>query len=156
MIIICPSCGKKFELDENLIPDKGRLLKCGSCDQTWFYNKNVESSVKPPTEENILKTEIKKKDLEIEDIKNNEIYKSNRNLPDNKRTQLIKYKSNSNFTIVKFLSYILVSLITFVALIVILDTFKNPLSVFFPNLELILYNLFETLRDLTLFAKDLK
>ena len=156
MIIICPSCGKKFELDENLIPDKGRLLKCGSCDQTWFYNKNVESSVKPPTEENILKTEIKKKDLEIEDIKNNEIYKSNRNLPDNKRTQLIKYKSNSNFTIGKFLSYILVSLITFVALIVILDTFKNPLSVFFPNLELILYNLFETLRDLTLFAKDLK
>ena len=156
MIIICPSCEKKFELDENLIPDKGRLLKCGSCDQTWFYNKNVESSVKPPTEENILKTEIKKKDLEIEDIKNNEIYKSNRNLPDNKRTQLIKYKSNSNFTIGKFLSYILVSLITFVALIVILDTFKNPLSVFFPNLELILYNLFETLRDLTLFAKDLK
>ena len=131
-------------------------MKCGSCDQTWFYNKNVESSVKPPTEENILKTEIKKKDLEIEDIKNNEIYKSNRNLPDNKRTQLIKYKSNSNFTIGKFLSYILVSLITFVALIVILDTFKNPLSVFFPNLELILYNLFETLRDLTLFAKDLR
>ena len=156
MIIICPSCEKKFELDENLIPDKGRLLKCGSCDQTWFYNKNVESSVKPPTEENILKTEIKKKDLEIEDIKNNEIYKSNRNLPDNKRTQLIKYKSNSNFTIGKFLSYILVSLITFVALIVVLDTFKNPLSVFFPNLELILYNLFETLRDLTLFAKDLR
>jgi len=156
MIIICPSCEKKFELDENLIPDKGRLLKCGSCDQTWFYNKNVESSVKPPTEENILKTEIKKKGLEIEDIKNNEIYKSNRNLPDNKRTQLIKYKSNSNFTIGKFLSYILVSLITFVALIIILDTFKNPLSVFFPNLELILYNLFETLRDLTLFAKDLR
>ena len=156
MIIICPSCGKKFELDENLIPDKGRLLKCGSCDQTWFYNKNVESSVKPPTEENILKTEIKKKDLEIEDIKNKKIYKSNRNLPDNKRTQLIKYKSNSNFTIGKFLSYILVSLISFVALIVILDTFKNPLSVFFPNLELILYNLFETLRDLTLFAKDLR
>ena len=156
MIINCPSCRKKFELDENLIPDKGRLLKCGSCDQTWFYNKNVESSVKPPTEENILKTEIKKKDLEIEDIKNNEIYKSNRNLPDNKRTQLIKYKSNSNFTIGKFLSYILVSLISFVALIVILDTFKNPLSVFFPDLELILYNLFETLRDLTLFAKDLR
>ena len=156
MIIICPSCEKKFELDENLIPDKGRLLKCGSCDQTWFYNKNVESSVKPPTEENILKTEIKKKDLEIEDIKNNEIYKSNRNLPDNKRTQLIKYKSNSNFTIGKFLSYIIVSLITFVALIIILDTFKSPLSVFFPNLELILFNLFETLRDLTLFAKDLR
>ena len=39
---------------------------------------------------------------------------------------------------------------------IVLDTFKNPLSVFFPNLELILYNLFETLRDLILFAKDLR
>ena len=85
-----------------------------------------------------------------------EIDQSNRNLPNNKRTQLIKYKSNSNFTIGKFLSYIIVSLITFVALIIILDTFKSPLSVFFPNLELILFNLFETLRDLTLFAKDLR
>ena len=31
----------------------------------------------------------------------------------------------------------------------------TKLSAFFPNLELILYNLFETLRDLALFAKDL-
>ncbi len=156
MIIICPSCGKKFELDENLIPDKGRLLKCGSCDKTWFYKKDVDLSIKPSTEKNNLKTETKKKNFEVKDIKNNEIDQTDRNLPDNKRTQLIKYKSNSNFTIGKFLSYIVVSLITFVAIIIILDTFKNPLSVFFPNLELILYNLFETLRDLTLFAKDLR
>ena len=156
MIIICPSCRKKFELDENLIPDKGRLLKCGSCEQTWFYNKNVELSVKSSTEKNNLKTETKKKNFEIKHIKNNEIDQSYRKLPDNKKTQLIKYKSNSNFTIGKFLSYIIVSLITFVALIIILDTFKSPLSVFFPNLELILFNLFETLRDLTLFAKDLR
>ena len=40
MIINCPYCEKKFEVDENLIPHNGRLLKCGSCDQTWFFNKN--------------------------------------------------------------------------------------------------------------------
>ena len=40
MIITCPCGEKKFEVDEKLIPDKGRLLKCGSCDQTWFFNKN--------------------------------------------------------------------------------------------------------------------
>ena len=38
MIIICPCGEKKFEVDSNLIPEKGRMLKCGSCDQTWFYN----------------------------------------------------------------------------------------------------------------------
>ena len=47
MIIICPCGEKKFEVDENLIPDKGRLLKCGSCDQTWFFNKNVTEQTEP-------------------------------------------------------------------------------------------------------------
>ena len=54
-----------------------------------------------------------------------------------------------------FAAYIIVSIITFVAIIIVLDTFKDPLSNIFPNLELVLYNLFETLRDLILFAKDL-
>ena len=40
MIIKCPCCEKKFEVDESLIPQNGILLKCGSCDQTWFFNKN--------------------------------------------------------------------------------------------------------------------
>ena len=40
MIIICSSCKKRFEINENLIPDKGRLLKCGSCGETWFFNKS--------------------------------------------------------------------------------------------------------------------
>ena len=47
MIIVCPSCGKNFDVDKNLIPDKGRLLKCGSCNQTWFFNKNKNVEVKP-------------------------------------------------------------------------------------------------------------
>ena len=29
MIIICPSCKKRFEIDDNLIPDKGRLVTFG-------------------------------------------------------------------------------------------------------------------------------
>ena len=51
MIIVCPSCGKNFDVDENLIPEKGRLLKCGSCNQTWFFNKNENVEIKSPTNE---------------------------------------------------------------------------------------------------------
>ena len=47
MIIVCPSCEKRFNVDENLIPDKGRLLKCGNCNQTWFFNKNVSEQTEP-------------------------------------------------------------------------------------------------------------
>ena len=147
MIIICPCGEKKFEVDENLIPDKGRLLKCGSCDQTWFFNKNVSE----PTEPLIDKPAKQKKIL----YKDENIDKSVIKAPIKPGSELVKYKPKYNFTFGKFLSYIIVSIITFVAFIVVLDTFKSPLSNIFPNLELVLYNLFETLRDLILFAKDL-
>ena len=149
MIIMCPSCGKNFNVDEDLIPDKGRLLKCGSCNQTWFFNKNENIEIKPSTNKVFVE--------EKSNIKQKKIRKPVSNFSTNikKGSELVKYKPKYNFTFGKFLSYIIVSIITFVAIITILDTFKDPLSNIFPNLELVLYNLFETLRDLILFAKDL-
>ena len=147
MIIVCPSCGKNFNVDENLIPDKGRLLKCGSCDQTWFFNKNVSQQTEP-----LINKPAKQKKILYKD---ENINKSVPKTPIKPGSELVKYKPKYNFTFGKFLSYIIVSLITFVAIIIVLDTFKDPLSNIFPNLELVLYNLFETLRDLILFAKDL-
>ena len=147
MIIICPCGEKKFEVDENLIPDKGRLLKCGSCDHTWFFNKNVSEQ----TDLLVDKPSKQKKILNKDEHTNKLISKE----PIKSGSELVKYRSKYNFTLGKFLSYMIVTIITFVAIIIILDTFKDPLSNIFPNLELILYNLFETLRDLILFAKDL-
>ena len=156
MIIICPSCKKKFEVDSNLIPEKGKLLKCGSCDQTWFFNKNEqvfidEEIISKPTEnkkEKITPRTIKKKNESI-----NEGFSK---ISDNKGSELVKYQPKFNFTFGKILSFLIVLIISFVAVIIILDTFKSPLSIFFPNIELILYNLFETLKDLILFIKDLR
>ena len=147
MIIVCPLCEKKFEVDENLIPDKGRLLKCGSCDQTWFFNKNFSEQTEPLIDKPTNQKKILYKDENIN--------KSVSDLPIKPGSELVKYKSKYNFTFGKFLSYIIVAIITFIAIIIVLDTFKDPLSNIFPNLELVLYNLFETLRDLILFAKDL-
>ena len=41
------------------------------------------------------------------------------------------------------------------AFILLLDTFKNPLIDIFPGLEPILFNLYETLKDIKLFIIDL-
>jgi len=149
MIIVCPSCGKNFDVDKNLIPDKGRLLKCGSCNQTWFFNKNKNVEVKP-----LINEVVSEEKPNIKEKKNK---KPTSNFSTNiqKGSELVKYQPKYNFTFGKFLSYIIVSIITFVAIIIVLDTFIDPLSNVFPNLELALYNLFETLRDLILFAKDL-
>ena len=149
MIIVCPSCGKNFDVDENLIPDKGRLLKCGSCNQTWFFNKNENVEIKPSINKVFAEEKLNNEQKKIRKPVSN--FSTNIK----KGSELVKYKPKYNFTFVKFLSYIIVSIITFIAIIIVLDTFKDPLSNIFPNLELVLYNLFETLRDLILFAKDL-
>ena len=155
MIIICPNCKKQFEIDSNLIPEKGRLLKCGSCDHTWFFNKHDElpnnnEIITKPIENEIKKT-LSTFPKEKKFFKN----KNTSNLPDNKGSELVKYQPKLNLNFGKFLNYLIVLLISFVAVIIFLDTFKDPLSSFFPNIELILYNLFETLKDLILFTKDL-
>ena len=147
MIISCPWCEKKFEVDSNLIPEKGRMLKCGSCDQTWFFNRNLVEQTEPLIDKPVKQKKILYKDENTDKLASK--------APIKPGSELVKYKPKYNFTFGKFLCYIIVSIITFFAIIIILDTFKNPLSSIFPNLELILYNLFETLRDIILFAKDL-
>ena len=79
------------------------------------------------------------------------------NLEDKTDTKQIDDKINSKKSNVfnKIISYLIVAIISFVALIIVLDTFKTPLNNIFPNLEQILFNLYETFEDISLFFKDL-
>ena len=142
MIITCPSCDKKFEIDATLIPDKGRTLECGSCSKQWFFRLNQEI-----------------KSINNDDGATEEIIEPS-NLSENIEDDKFEEKGNeieksSNFNLTKILSYLLVGLISFAGIIIILDTFKSQLSNIFPGLELFLYNLFETIKDIILFIKDL-
>ena len=52
MIISCNNCNKKFDIDSNLIPEKGRLLQCASCNYKWFFKKEVlEKKISPINED---------------------------------------------------------------------------------------------------------
>ena len=145
MIIVCPCGEKKFEIDQNLIPEEGRLLQCGFCNEKWFFNKNKTE---------VLETKVNVKNEKVANSNNNDVnLKENEISLDDNNDNVIKVKNNFSFSI--FLSFILVSIISFVALIILIDTFKSPLYEIFPNLELILFNLFETLKDIKLFIKDL-
>ena len=57
--------------------------------------------------------------------------------------------------VVKFFSYLIVLIISFVALIIFIDTLKTPIINVFPGVEIILFNIFETLKDIKLFIIDL-
>ena len=45
MIIQCINCGKKFDVNSDLIPNYGRTIQCGSCNHVWFYNPNKENTL---------------------------------------------------------------------------------------------------------------
>ena len=152
MIITCPSCKKSFQIDSSLIPIEGRNLKCGSCGHVWFF-KNEEKNLELKTEivPNIKiksdkkvqkKIDIDKKDIPDEIINNTD-------------KALIKYDEGTKITFTNFLGYMVVSIMSFIALIILLDTFQIQLSSIFPNLELLLYNLYETMKDMLLFVRDL-
>jgi predicted Zn finger-like uncharacterized protein len=163
MIIDCIKCDKKFEVNSSLVPDGGRTIQCGSCNHVWFYKPEIEQS------KNEIKAEItrpKSNNIDLENKKddnlNEKLIKTEdtSNLENVANTgptsaELINENKKTTFNISKFLSYFLVFLITFIALIIVLDTFKSPLSSIIPGLEIFLYNFFETLKDLYLFIKNL-
>ena len=164
MIITCPNCNKKFNIDNSLIPDEGRDLQCGSCNHVWLYKIEEENSKILK-----LKEEIDSNDIETKVDKNNEKIVENKNPLTKIKTEINNQKKEKNIekqketkvskniknTVKKFFSYLIVFIISFVALIILLDTLKNPLINVFPGLEIILFNLFETLQDIKLFIIDL-
>ena len=154
MIITCPNCNKQFKIDNSLIPDEGRDLQCGSCNHVWFYKIEEENK-----EVLKLNEELVSKEIEIKAEKKEEKIRTEVNYKKKEKTSE-KQKNKNSFTntsnkISIFFSYLIVFIISFVALIILLDTLKTPLINVFPGLEILLFNLFETLQDLKLFIIDL-
>ena len=141
MIITCNQCDKKFEIESSLITDKGRLLQCGSCNHKWFFKKNVSSE--------ILKSPLlyEEKFEDKINVSLNGPIKSEKNI-----IYKEKLSKKNNFIFFKTLSVICITIIAF---IVLMDTLKEPISLFIPNIDLIMQDLYETFHDVYLFFKDL-
>ena len=181
MIITCYNCNKRFDLESNLIPNKGRLLQCASCNHKWFFKKEIlENTVSPivvdidsdnvnvldqnyPTNTNeINPSDLSKEDaevdIEVEPDKKIEIdakEEFDKNLEANINEDnpvIVKSKKQKNF---KILNIFIVAIISFVAFIIVVDTFKYPIGKIVPNIEFVLYNLYESIKDISLFIRDL-
>ena len=169
MIITCNNCNKKFEIDSTLIPDKGRLLQCASCDHKWFFKKEVlEKKISPiidatsidnvnifdqnnisiNDEESVLNTPKDEVEVDLEEETKEKIEIN----IDESPQENTKPKKQKKF---KILNIFVVTIISFVAFIIIVDTFKYPIGKIVPNIEIILYNLYESIKDISLFIKDL-
>tara|TARA_Y100000816_G_C25592477_1_gene317979 strand:+ start:15 stop:482 length:468 start_codon:yes stop_codon:yes gene_type:complete len=153
MIVTCPCPNsKQFEVDDSLIPKKGRLVQCGICGQKWQVkieenfteiNQNFTKFSTETNYDNDTNLEINENYIKTHDDK----------IVTTKQSNLVNDKKIVNP--LNYLKVLIIIVINLIALIIILDTFKSPLKVVFPQIENMLQNLYETLKDIFLFFKDL-
>ena len=142
MIIECPKCNKKFQIDQSLIPINGRTLQCGSCEHKWFFKFED-------------KKEEEKEEIQVDEKISDHLEKTNfeDNIVENEKTNIKENKLKVNN--LNYFKIVLVGIVSFVAFIIILDTFKHSLTSIFPNIKIILDNLYHSLHDIKLFMLDL-
>ena len=159
MIISCPECNKRFNINQNLIPNDGRLLQCSNCMHKWHFI--IEKK------ENIIEQPIKSEEI-IGESKNQEkkINPSQEFIPIEdetvekklKKEQKVKKKEKKGKKKdkpIKLLNMIMVIIISVAALIIIIDTFRIELSKYMPFLNSMLDNFYTIIADINSFIKDL-
>ena len=163
MIISCPECNKRFNIDQNLIPEDGRLLQCSNCMHKWHFiieknekiieqpikseqiiteSKNQEKKINPSQEFIPIENETVEKELKKEQKATNKI---------KKKEQKRKKKDKP----IKLLNMIIVIIISVAALIIIIDTFRIELSKYMPFLNPMLESFYAIIDDINSFIKDL-
>ena len=170
MIIECPNCNKKFNLDEKLIPQSGRTLKCSSCGHTWHHkvSLNIDNNNNKILEGTKTNSDIK---LSQTVERDNEVNKKNKvkdalniskeSISENKievsKVEKIDKKVNNDKSsqIKMIFIYLIILIISLLGLILLLDTFKYNLSNVFPSVIPLFDSFNETMLDLKLFFKDL-
>ena len=152
MIIVCPSCSKNFNVRDDQIPDKGRLLQCSNCKHEWFFTKNTI-----PVDDNLDEQSNDELTQESFGILDKEENKRDEVVIEDETVELEKPKDFKKKKIAKinFFKLLLVFIISFVAFVLIVDTFILQISKYVPFAEKYLDNLYQSIIDISLFFQNL-
>ena len=143
MILECQNCNKKFNVEDILIPLKGRLVQCGFCNSQWHQLPKI---TKIPIEKKIFeKVNVHKDTSKLQSINNNKI----------KKLDKIKSKAHHKQKHIGFFSYIFIFLISIIAFFLIAETFEYQINNIFPNFGNYIIYVYETLNNILIFIKDL-
>ena len=164
MIISCPNCNKNFKIDQNLIPISGRLLQCSNCKHKWHFkiekkDEIDKESLKP---EKVISKNTSE-EIKINSPENNSLIEENSKKKLKKKEKVVKKKTKTKKNInqnikdkpIGLLNMIIILIISFVAILIILDTFKLELSKYIPFLNPMLNSFYAIIADINLFIKDL-
>ena len=162
MIISCPECDKRFNIDQNLIPKNGRLLQCSNCMHKWhFIIEKKEKIIEQPIKSEEIITESKNQEKKInpsQEFIPTEDETVEKKLKKEQKEQKIKKKEQKRKKKdkpIKLLNMIIVIIISVVALIIIIDTFRIELSKYIPFLNPMLDSFYAIIADINSFIKDL-
>ena len=142
MIIECQNCNKKFDLEDKLIPLKGRLVQCGFCHSQWHQLPNIITS-------SLKEKVIDKVDISKDGVKEQPIKKKKKIKSKDRDKQDFKNKN------IGFFSYIFIFLISIIALFLIAETFKYQINNIFPNFGNYIILVYETLNNILILINDL-
>ena len=142
MIIECQNCNKKFDLEDKLIPLKGRLVQCGFCHSQWHQLPNIIAS-------SLKKKVIDKVDISKDEVKEQPIKKKKKIKSKDLNKQDFKKKN------IGFFSYIFIFLISVIAFFLIAETFEYQINNIFPNFGNYIIYVYETLNNILILVKDL-
>ena len=164
MIISCVNCNKKFKIDQNLIPLSGRLLQCSNCKHKWHFKIEKKEKI----DDGSLKSEKvffenKSEQIKINSTENDSLIEENYKKELKKKEKVVKktkkIKKNINQNRkdkpTRFLNMIIILIISFVAIVIVLDTFRIELSKYIPFFNPMLNSIYVVIADINLFIKDL-
>ena len=153
MIISCSNCNKKFNINEKMIPENGRLLQCSICNHKWHYKIPKYENL---TEEKEILINPTLVDRSINEIKRKSDDNSLKKLKTKKQEINIDKKIiKKKYSLMNALSTMLIIIILFVTIILCLDTFKSNIGNHYTVIIPFLDSLYETLFDIKSFIKDL-
>ncbi len=164
MIISCPNCIKKFKIDQNLIPIGGRLLQCSNCKHKWHFKIEKKDEIDDGSlEPEKVILDNKSEYIKINSIENDSLIEENSKkglkIKEKvvKKTKKIKQKINQNIKDkpIGLLNMTIILIISFVAIVIVLDTFRIELSKYMPFLNPMLNNFYAIIADINSFIKDL-
>ena len=159
MIISCPECNKRFNIDQNLIPEDGRLLQCSNCMHKWhFIIEKKEKIIEQPIKSEEIITESKNQEKKInpsQEFIPTEDETVEKKLKKEQKVKKKEQKRKKKNKPIKLLNMIIVIIISVVALIIIIDTFRIELSKYIPFLNPMLDSFYAIIADINSFIKDL-
>ena len=185
MIIQCKSCQKKFLVSENAIPKEGMEVQCGVCSSTWFQKPEIKKKSKPKSKKITQEKIETASDGKIETASDGKKYKFlgkqwalvlasgksgrlaksdiakeldekiGRSIDPSMENMSVNAPEDEKDQGIGFLTSVFIILIGAITAIGVLETFKNELVVYWPELEFYLEYVYETLMNIRTILRDL-